>query len=643
MDAVDGLHIRTGRRAHIPGALLSATICFGFYLSTLAPGALGGDAGELQVIPFTLSLAHPTGYPLLTLLGIAWVTLFGFGAIAWRMNLLAALAGALAVLVIYASVLALTKSMVGAMAAALSMGLSPIFWSQAVLADKYILNALLLAAVILALIRYHQRPTQGSLVLSAAVYGLSLTHHWSMLVFGPLLVLFWLWREPLLLRQPRRILGVLAAMAAPLLLYAYLPIGGARAWSTALWKSPTTALGWLDFILDRNFLAEIRPDVSVIERMQSYAGTLRAQFGWHGLALGLAGVTYQILGRRDRIGGFLLAGFVLQVMLSTGYQVPRNWLFFIPSFVLFGVWIGEGVAAIWALTRRVGRAGPSAFVRLMLAVFLAVASGQALASTLTGMRREQDSASAMDLYRINLKSGYQAERLIANGLARVAPNSLVLADWEQATPLWYAQYAEGLRQDVAVVYPIELLTPQLAARQPTYIARTYPTLGEPYRFSAEGGPLRVTTQPGYQPPQPEVATRVRFGDDLELIGYSPFMSNPGQGNVYAFGTTFRAVSGTRPNLQLSVRMWDAQDNQVWQEDRTAFALGMYPTGRWVENEVVGDYFEIPLPDTLAPGVYRAGLIVYERQGDAFINRTVVDGSGPVGIVAYLPEFKIPFR
>lgn len=34
----------------------------------------------------------------------------------------------------------------------------------------------------------------------------------------------------------------------------------------------------------------------------------------------------------------------------------------------------------------------------------------------------------MDLYRINLKSGYQAERLIANGLTRVAPNSLVLAD-----------------------------------------------------------------------------------------------------------------------------------------------------------------------------------------------------------------------
>ena len=70
---------------------------------------------------------------------------------------------------------------------------------------------------------------------------------------------------------------------------------------------------------------------------------------------------------------------------------------------------------------------------------------------------------------------------------------------------------------------------------------------------------------------------------------------------------------------------------------------MYPTGRWVKNEVVGDYFEIPLPGALAPGQYRAGLIVYERRGDAFSNLAVVDGTGPVGIVAYLPEFTIPLR
>ena len=62
-------------------------------------------------------------------------------------------------------------------------------------------------------------------------------------------------------------------------------------------------------------------------------------------------------------------------------------------------------------------------VRLGLTGVLLVGSGQALAAALAGMRREQDPASVMDLYRINLKSGYQAERLIANGLARVAHES----------------------------------------------------------------------------------------------------------------------------------------------------------------------------------------------------------------------------
>ncbi|MBP8242659.1 MAG: DUF2723 domain-containing protein, partial [Thermoflexales bacterium] len=142
IEAGISLPVRSGRWLSIAGALLSAAICFGFYLSTLAPGALGGDAGELQVVPYTLTLAHPTGYPLLTLLGKVWVTLFGFGAIAWRLNLLSAMAGALTVSLVYATVLALTRSVVGAVAAALSLGLSPIVWSQAVLADKYILNAL---------------------------------------------------------------------------------------------------------------------------------------------------------------------------------------------------------------------------------------------------------------------------------------------------------------------------------------------------------------------------------------------------------------------------------------------------------------------------------------------------------------------
>ena len=71
------------------------------YLRTLAPGALGGDPGELQFVPAILSMPHPTGTPLYILLGKLWSMLPLGPSVAWRMNLLAALSAALAVVAVY--------------------------------------------------------------------------------------------------------------------------------------------------------------------------------------------------------------------------------------------------------------------------------------------------------------------------------------------------------------------------------------------------------------------------------------------------------------------------------------------------------------------------------------------------------------
>ena len=70
------------------------------YILTLSPGALGGDPGELQFVPAILSIPHPTGTPLYLILGKIWSLLPLGPNVAWRMNLLAAVSAALAVLVV---------------------------------------------------------------------------------------------------------------------------------------------------------------------------------------------------------------------------------------------------------------------------------------------------------------------------------------------------------------------------------------------------------------------------------------------------------------------------------------------------------------------------------------------------------------
>ena len=76
---------------------------FALYTATLAPTVLAGDGGEFQFVLYLLGVAHPTGYPLYTLLGWAWSHLLPVGDVAYRMNLLSAAGAALAVALLFAA------------------------------------------------------------------------------------------------------------------------------------------------------------------------------------------------------------------------------------------------------------------------------------------------------------------------------------------------------------------------------------------------------------------------------------------------------------------------------------------------------------------------------------------------------------
>jgi len=139
-------------------ALLVTVATFALYLRTIAPGVLGGDAGELQFVPYILSLTHPTGYPLHTLLGNLWATVIPIGSVAFRMNLLSTVSGAAAVGMIYGAIRISAGSRFAALAAAVSLGTSQLFWEQALTADKYALGSLSGKLILWY--------TQGSLMIS---------------------------------------------------------------------------------------------------------------------------------------------------------------------------------------------------------------------------------------------------------------------------------------------------------------------------------------------------------------------------------------------------------------------------------------------------------------------------------------------
>src|ERR687890_2258981 len=160
------------------------------YIGTLAPTVLPYGAPDtldspmLQAEVAVLGVGHPTGYPTYIMLTHLF-TYLPFGDPAYRVNLASALYGIAAALVVYLAGLRLGGRIVAAAAGALAFGLSGAFWSQAVIAEVYTFEALLVALVILVLSLWRDRRNGHYLLLCAFLIGLSLTHHLTSVLLVP--------------------------------------------------------------------------------------------------------------------------------------------------------------------------------------------------------------------------------------------------------------------------------------------------------------------------------------------------------------------------------------------------------------------------------------------------------------------------
>lgn len=628
------------RRVPVTKSILLGVVLTGLvlvlYLTTVAPGVLGGDARELQFVPYILSLAHPTGYPLHTLVGKVWATVLPVGSVAFRMNCFSSLAAVVALVLLYTAVLRLTGSSLATFGAALWLGVSRVFWSQAIIADKYALNALLFSSVLFTFLAWMQGATPFRLRWCVFTCGLSLTHHCSMLTLLLPLFLYILQRAPRVGRDRGRVAPALGWLVLPLFLYLWLPIGAARGLPPGTWR-PASLAGWLDFVfvLDRGFLPAIQPHVGLRENMVFFFDLLRQQFALYGIGWGVVGLARQIYRRAD-LGLTLSAAFLLHTVLAAGYRQPRVWVFLLPSFILFALWIGESLAWLEIEARRLWRRSPIiGFV--FTATALISVTGQLV---LIGGRNyaffwEQNRQDRpLDLWRQDLKAGYQAQRFALNSLTVVEPSAIIVADWEQATPLWYFQQVEGWRRDVTVLYPIERWPEALATGRPTYVTRPVIGLGAPYHLLSVGPLVRIGRQPCFEPPLGVTPIDINWAGKIALVGYRLYRSHSPSARLLPVSVYFRALESLSAEpYSFSLRLFDGLGNQIWSEDRQHLSMGMSPTTQWLPGEVVGEYFEVPLPREPSSGPYRLGVVVYSVQGDGgWYNLPVVNGQGEIGTV-----------
>jgi hypothetical protein len=147
-------HTKTFHR-YLPPIILVVSLS-AVYMRTLAPGLTwandGSDGGDLIAAAATGGIAHPTGYSLYPLLARLF-QLLPFGSLAFRTNLMSALATILGATLVYWLVtrcIPEEKSILtwaGGLVAGYAFGLLPLVWLQAVITEVYALQALLVLLI----------------------------------------------------------------------------------------------------------------------------------------------------------------------------------------------------------------------------------------------------------------------------------------------------------------------------------------------------------------------------------------------------------------------------------------------------------------------------------------------------------------
>ncbi len=700
-------------------AWLLGILSFALYAATASPSitALFDDSLEFQVVLPSFQIAHPTGYPLYTLLGGLWNALLAalnIGNPAYRINLFSALAGAAAVAFTFLAAHRLTRHVHNfydprtplwpAVVASVLFALGTTWWSQSTIAEVYALHGLFVASILYVAFdlgadsRYFSpnflpskafraagrkwvssfaghrhwwlKPTSlpgenrlkpvgagranslsaqsfippcTSPVLLCLLLGLALAHHRTTVLLLPGLALYLLWAAPALRRPSWLWLRCGIALAAPLLLYAYLPIRATmgatdlnasyvNTWP-GFWNH-TLALGYGGYFGDvvagqavavPDYCA---PPASVTgggptlpRAGDGWAGTLdflRREVGVLGLVLAGAAGFLARSGRREialvALVGLTNWGFALV------YGVTDVEVFLLPVVLCLCLLVAAGLAALNRTPRP--RWQNAAFVALLLVPLLPNAATTAQA---------------------RLDKWLAHDYAVAITTVDFAPGSFVTGLEGEATALRYMQGALNVPNPatpVAADNPDvrrDLVRRLVDAGQPVYLTRELSGLAGDYSFSGHGPLVRVWPRGQANPSPPATSLDVTFDDGaLRLVGYDLDVLQQAGGDALRVALYWRPVEPLAQRLKLSLRVLDSTGRSLlWEDDSgggtpvvaDSFPLRqLAPTTTWLVGERVRDVQCVALPprEGEESQSLRLQVIVYDEQTVVEVGRWEVE-------------------
>ncbi len=430
--------------------ILSFIIPFIVYVITLAPSVYFIDSGELAAAASNLNIAHPTGYPLFTLIG----NLFSKLPIAskiYNLNLMSAVFGALGSFMLYKllSLLVIqfrtnldkkqSQKLTDEILNKICLGCSLIaafgltYWNSSNVIEVYSLHIAIFVSTIYFFLKAIFENGGGdnivdvNLMTSAFLIGLGFSNHMSTayLIPGFAYLYFSVYGGKI------NSIKALAVLFVPLLIglsaYMYILI---RANSAEFsWGNPNTIERLWNHMTAKEFSRRMfSSSESVSSQLGKFFTLYPKEFGYLPIVLAIPGIL-MIIKESKRIFIFTALLFLTSVLYSINYNIIDIETYFLLAFVVTTIWICFGMTAIVLKYESLSKMLPTIFMFIFIIP---------LAMNYSGASKAKD---------------YVVKDFVENVYASAPDNSIIITKlWDfVVSPSLYLQSVENIRKDLTII------------------------------------------------------------------------------------------------------------------------------------------------------------------------------------------------
>ncbi len=434
--------------------IISFTVPFIVYLITLAPTVTFIDSGELAAVASKLGVAHPTGYPLFTVIGRIF-TLLPVGDEVYRLNIMSAVMSSAALLMFFnLMVFIITdKNLTDdpasenkkisddivyniSLSAVLVLAFSRTFWDTANAIEVYSLHTFFLVTDIYLLLKacsYDQRSEESYVkkerywLLYAFVLGLSFTNHLSTIFLSVGSIYLYFAVNGFNKDSFKRIL----ILALPFLLgysvYIYLFI---RAENNVLsWGYPHNFDNFWRHFTGKQFSIWMFSSFENASKQFSYfTKNYPTEFFYIPLLIAIPGII-EVYRKSKKLFYFTLLLFGFCILYAINYDIYDIDSYFLLAFIVSAVWFGFGLLFICKKLKENVKAFSYVFLLICIIPF------------------------SSNYSKVDESKNYFVNDYTMNVFKSAAENSIIIStQWDfWISSSFYQQYVKNIRPDIIVI------------------------------------------------------------------------------------------------------------------------------------------------------------------------------------------------